>query len=269
LSEISGFNTPVPYPKTQPGEPSGYERYVSGIVVVAPHPDDDAIGCGGTIARCVDIGLDVEVVYVTDGAASHPNSKRFPGPALRALREREATAGLRALGVRSEPVFLRVPDGHVSRLRGEPRKTVVAALRGAIESAGCAAIFAPWLREPHPDHAATAELVLAALESIAPKPRLLWYAVWLDVFGVPADRPPVDAPFVEISLSDREAACKRAALMAHVSQTTRLIDDDPAGFCASPDVLEAWLGPVERFYGGTARDTAWVSDALRLGTSKR
>jgi LmbE family N-acetylglucosaminyl deacetylase len=269
LSEISGFSTPVSYPKRGFAHVIGYEEDVSGIVVLAPHPDDDAIGCGGTIARCVDLGLDVDVIYVTDGAASHPNSKRFPGPKLRALREREAAAGLRALGVRAKPAFLGVPDGAVSHLRGAARETVVATLRHALESPQCTAVFAPWWREPHPDHAATGELVLAALRDAGRRPRLLWYAVWLDVFGLPADRPNATAPFVEVGLSHHEAARKRAAVLAHVSQTTRLIDDDPDGFCAAPDVLGLWLRPVERFYGETAHDTAWVSDALRLGTNGR
>jgi LmbE family N-acetylglucosaminyl deacetylase len=241
---------------------------VSGIVVLAPHPDDDAIGCGGTIARCVDRGVDVEVIYVTDGAASHPNSKRFPGPVLRELREREALAGLHELGVRAAPIFLRIPDGHVSQLRGTARESVVATLRRSIDSSRCATIFAPWPREPHPDHAATAGLVLSALDGVAQPPPLLWYSVWLDVFGLPSDRPRAEMPTVEVGLSLREASRKRAAVLAHVSQTTRLIDDDPAGFCASEDVLETWLQPVERFYGETAHDTGWVSDALGLGTSK-
>jgi LmbE family N-acetylglucosaminyl deacetylase len=241
---------------------------VSGIVVIAPHPDDDAIGCGGTIARCVDLAIDVDVIYVTDGAASHPDSRAFPGPKLRELRELEALSGLRALGVRSEPAFLRVPDGQVSGLRGAAREAVVAAIRRVIVASRCDAILAPWLREPHPDHAATADLVLAALGGAAHSPRLLWYAVWLDIFGLPSDRPHAGLPFVDVGLSPREAARKRSAVMAHRSQTTRMIDDDPGGFCASPDLLDTWLQPVERFYGKTALDTAWVSDVLCVGTRK-
>jgi LmbE family N-acetylglucosaminyl deacetylase len=240
---------------------------VRGIVVVAPHPDDDAIGCGGTIARCVSLGIDVNVVYVTDGAASHPSSKRFPGPALRALREREAVAGLGLLGVRRAPTFLRVPDGQVSALASPFREPVVAALARAFDTPGCAAVFAPWPGEPHPDHAASAELAVEALRQLGRRPALLWYAVWLDILGGSSFRPPPGAPFLDVMLSESERLQKRAAVMAHVSQTSRLIDDDPDGFCAAPEVLERWLQPTERFYTRTRTDSERVSAALHLGTS--
>lgn len=240
---------------------------MSGIVVVAPHPDDDAIGCGGTIARCAALGFEVNVVYVTDGAASHPNSKRFPPEALRVIREREAVAGLRLLGVREAPTFLRVPDGQVSGLPRASRAAVVEALVRAFSAPGCHAVFAPWPGEPHPDHAASAALAIDAVRRTARRPTLLWYAVWLDVFGEPADRPPPGTPLLEVVLSEGERQRKRAALMAHASQTSRLIDDDPDGFYATPELLERWLAPAERFYARMPTDAERVSAALHLGTS--
>ncbi len=69
------------------------------MLAVAPHPDDDAIGCGGTLALARDAGLPVRVLYVTDGSASHAGSVNYPPSQLRDVRECEARAGLEALGI--------------------------------------------------------------------------------------------------------------------------------------------------------------------------
>jgi LmbE family N-acetylglucosaminyl deacetylase len=239
------------------------------LVVVAPHPDDDAIGCGGTLARSVANGAHVLVVYVTDGAASHPNSKRFPPAALGALREREAIASLKLLGITTPPVFFRVPDGSVASQSGRERDRVVTALESLVSSGQCDMVFGPWRLEPHPDHAGTAALLAEALGRGRSAPPSLSYTVWLDVFGAPAQRPSSGHPRVSVRLSAREVARKRAAIMAHASQVSSLIDDDPHGFRVAPEVLDLWAAPVERFFVDTLTEAERVSNALHVGTSIR
>ncbi|RKJ98019.1 PIG-L family deacetylase, partial [Pseudoroseomonas wenyumeiae] len=70
-----------------------------GLVVLAPHPDDESLGCGGLLAAAAQAGRAVAVVFVSDGGASHPRSRRYPRLALRRLREAEALAALAALGL--------------------------------------------------------------------------------------------------------------------------------------------------------------------------
>ncbi|MDQ3548830.1 MAG: PIG-L family deacetylase, partial [Chloroflexota bacterium] len=83
-------------------------------LVIAPHQDDESLGCGGAIALLSDAGMPVHVVFVSDGSGSHPASRRFPAPALTTLREREALAALAILGVQPTSVtFLRLPDRYV------------------------------------------------------------------------------------------------------------------------------------------------------------
>jgi LmbE family N-acetylglucosaminyl deacetylase len=60
------------------------------FIIIAPHPDDDSLACGGLIAEACREGLRGKVVIVSDGAGSHPNSKAYPPDRLRALREEEA-----------------------------------------------------------------------------------------------------------------------------------------------------------------------------------
>jgi LmbE family N-acetylglucosaminyl deacetylase len=221
----------------------------ANVLVIAPHPDDDAIGCGGTLTRLAARGARVAVTYVTDGSASHLKSERFPPAVLRAVREDEARAALRCLGVFGEPQFLRAPDGGLAQLDARARARLIEAVAARIVAVRAQLVFAPWLRDPHPDHVVTAEIVAAAFGICARRPQLYWYGVWLPVRGVAADQPEgADIRQCSIGLTAAELARKRAAIMEHRSQTGVLIDDDPDGFRITEDLLETWLTPVERFY---------------------
>ena len=71
------------------------------LIILAPHPDDEVIGCGGVISASARAGNAPVIVYVTDGSGSHPNSRLFPRPTLIALRQHEACLASKVLGVAS------------------------------------------------------------------------------------------------------------------------------------------------------------------------
>lgn len=222
------------------------------LVVVAPHPDDDVIGCGGTLAAAAAIGLDVAVTYVTDGSASHPGSAAFPPERLRDVREDEARAALAVLGVTAETHFLRVPDGTVAQLEPNVAEAVVAAVEHAIDGERALAshervlLVGPWARDHHTDHVAVAALVRRACAR-QPGVTLLEYAVWLDELGTDRDRPePGEGVAVALDVA-RFAARKSAALAAHRSQLGSLVTDAPNGFALPPALIAAAARPVERF----------------------
>ena len=75
------------------------------VLIVAPHPDDESIGCGGLIAVLASRGVHLNVVIVTDGSGSHPNSLKYPRSRLAQLRAREATQALGILGVDEKNVW--------------------------------------------------------------------------------------------------------------------------------------------------------------------
>ena len=74
------------------------------FIVVAPHPDDESLACGGLIADACRQGLRGKVVIVSDGAGSHPNSKAYPPDRLRSLREEEAKQAGAELGLKPEEI---------------------------------------------------------------------------------------------------------------------------------------------------------------------
>ncbi len=196
-------------------------------VVLAPHADDEAIGCGALIAASAGAGLRPRIVFITDGAGSHPASRSFARPRLAELREREAVCAAAILGVDFNDVsFLRQPDT-ATPTKGPAFDAAVAALAEIVAKASPAVIFAPWAADPHCDHLAT-HLMARKVASLTGQ-RHLSYPVWgwtldanhsIDTHPDAGWRLPV-APYIEQ---------RQAALAAHRSQTTALIDDDPGGF---------------------------------------
>ena len=157
-------------PAVLPGPPPG------PVLVLAPHPDDETIGCGGALARHAGRGDEVTVLVATSGEATSGG-----GPDVAAAREAECAAACADLGV-PPPVFLRLPDGALERHTPE----LVAALR--LHGAGAAVVYAPTVLDPHRDHrAANAALAAAGLDA-----DVYGYEVWsaapvdvlLDVTGV-------------------------------------------------------------------------------------
>ena len=82
------------------------------ILVVAPHPDDESLGCGGLIAKLAAAGRLFHTLFVTDGGASHSASFKWPRRRLAAQREWEAADALHFLGIGGHArTFLRLRDG--------------------------------------------------------------------------------------------------------------------------------------------------------------
>ena len=88
--------------------------YARKILVVAPHPDDETLGCGGLVSLLAQNGSVFYIVFVTDGSASHRNSTAWPTARLAAQREQEARNALVCLGIANAPrLFLRLPDANM------------------------------------------------------------------------------------------------------------------------------------------------------------
>ena len=223
-----------------------YLRRFDRLIVVAPHPDDDVLGCGGSLAAAAAADLAIGVVYVTDGSASHIGSVTFPPDVLRDVREAEARAALAVLGVRSQPRFLRVADGTVSGLTEDAAGAIVAAIEAMIGEGGHPLVMGPWIRDHHADHLAVAALVRRACAR-RPAATLLEYAVWLEERGTERDRPSGEDGTPSALDVRRHRAAKVAALAAHRSQLGGLITDARSSFVLPPGLVASAARPNERF----------------------
>lgn len=83
------------------------------ILAVVAHPDDETL-ISGTLAKLIDHGCNVSVVYTTSGdAGPDKTGKSIQGYALAEVREKEAIASLNHIGVANPPLFLKFPDSQV------------------------------------------------------------------------------------------------------------------------------------------------------------
>ncbi len=141
------------------------------VVVIAPHPDDESIGCGGTLCRHADQGDRVLVVFLTSGELGLKDLAREE--AWR-IRENEARRAAEILGV-AQLHFLRGPDW----MTGEHRRKLAAALAPILNGEAPELIYLPHAAESHPDHKAALPIVRAALKACGlARTRLRTYEVW-------------------------------------------------------------------------------------------
>jgi LmbE family N-acetylglucosaminyl deacetylase len=135
------------------------------VWVLAPHPDDEALGCGGTIRLYVEQDIPVTVVVLTDGAQLASQTEN-----LASLRREEAEAAARTLGY-GRPVFLNLPDGKLSQFA----QKVKSMLQGTERPPDL--LLAPSLLDVHPDHVATAKIA-AQLAKRWAQTRVAYYSVY-------------------------------------------------------------------------------------------
>jgi LmbE family N-acetylglucosaminyl deacetylase len=214
-------------------------------LILAPHPDDESLGCGGLIAACVAAGRAPLVVMLTDGAGSHPSSRTHPPDRLRALRAQEASTAVSLLGLATDRlVFLNQPDAATPH--AGPRFDAIAATLIAIVRAepACTAILAPWRHDPHCDHEAASHLATAVAKVAAI--RHLAYPVWGWTLDAETPVPAAAQTGFRLDIS-RFLPAKRAAIQAHRSQYGDLITDDPGGFRLPPGLLSVFDAPFETF----------------------
>jgi LmbE family N-acetylglucosaminyl deacetylase len=128
-------------------------------LVIAPHPDDESIGCGGTIARHVQAGSRIKVIFLTDGEMGD-EKQRF-GRDYPRMRKTAAVNALAALGVVTHE-FWSFPDG---RLRESVPKIAERMLLSLQEFPAQLA-YVPSPFEAHPDHRAAFQALWGIRETI-------------------------------------------------------------------------------------------------------
>lgn len=201
-------------------------------LVVAPHPDDEAIGAWALMATLRARGVKVRVLVAADGAASHPGSVRWPPARLAAERRRETRRAMATLGIPPDRVrFLALPDGALADHAARLRAGCAQAIR---QMPGPVLVVGPVADDDHPDHRAVA----AALGRRRLARWRLGYRVW-PLGATPRDR-------LALRLDERARAAKRRVVRSYRTQAGR-ITDSATGMTMRPHHLRAFAGPAERF----------------------
>lgn len=170
------------------------------VTVLAPHPDDEAIGCGGSLLLHGAAGDRVSAIFLSSGELG---LKHLPAETARATREKEALRAAAILGI-GEVEFLRAPDWMISDELDE----VAAKLAPVIERQQPDLLYLPHPHDEHPDHKSVLPLLDKALEATGlAHPELRAYEIWT----------PLREPDVATDIS-AVMAKKIRALRAHRSQ---------------------------------------------------
>lgn len=158
---------------------------VSQVVVLAPHMDDEVLGCGGALRRHALAGARITVVYMTDGSKGNPDIYRHnlsteaiakQEAELCRLRKDEAKRAADILGI-SELIFLDFPDGGL-----KPTPKLIARVLQLLRERSPAIIYHPSVFDLHPDHWATNCVLAGAARSFERheewQPVYRGYEVW-------------------------------------------------------------------------------------------
>jgi len=139
-------------------------------LVLAPHPDDETLGCGVTIMRKVEAGTPVQVVVVTDGSTYPPHRTAAQNIAT---RDAELRAACSVLGLDDRSiVHLSFPETQL-HLAGD---ALVDAVSDLVKSASPDDVLVTSEADPHSDHAALGEATRRALAGT--NVRLCVYPIW-------------------------------------------------------------------------------------------
>jgi LmbE family N-acetylglucosaminyl deacetylase len=142
-------------------------------IVFSPHPDDETLGCGGTIIRKKKAGADVKIVFMTDGSRSHKGL--ISENELKSIRTSEALAAAQMLGVEPHDVFfLEFKDGELDKNQDAATNKVTQIILRYPPNQ----IFLPYHKEAPQDHSITNQLVVSALKMCRLNATIYEYPIW-------------------------------------------------------------------------------------------
>lgn len=182
------------------------------VLILAPHPDDEAIGCGGLISRLCEAGSAPHVAILSGGGKSLPDSLGLTEETVISERRKLSLNSAKALGLPSDHVhFFDFKDGSIS-----PDSSETERLKSLIENLKPTKILVPHNGEGWPDHLAARNIGL----KLAPQDAQVWeYCVWFWYYN---SKPGDWSKARKITMSAVEHAKKNAAIDAYVLPEAKL-----------------------------------------------
>lgn len=127
------------------------------LLVLAPHPDDESLGCGGTIAQCIRMGKDVCVVVISKGDAVNVKIDNIVD-----VRKEESRKACEILGVKKLS-FLDFPDTALNKYHDEIKRRIGDVIRTYDPDI----VFSPSPMDGHDDHVAVSKIAISLLKELS------------------------------------------------------------------------------------------------------
>ena len=141
------------------------------MLVVAPHQDDEVIGCGGCMVLQKAAGADLHVVFTQDGGNEHAADGRTREEQV-AVREGEALRVAEELGIPA-PRFLRT-----THMLGDEEEPLVSGLLEEVERTRADVVFTPFFLDYNYQHQLTNYALAEALDRCGRDVKVMGYEVW-------------------------------------------------------------------------------------------
>ncbi|MCD5994904.1 PIG-L family deacetylase [Pseudomonas sp. CDFA 602] len=208
-------------------------------VIVAPHPDDEVLGCGGLMRQLAQLERHLLLISVTDGTGSHPGSPLWPVKRLADIRPQESAEALQRLDI---------PADHLEWVRGGFEDGAVAdeeaSLIAFLERYLCPTdvVFTTWANDGHGDHEAVGRACAKAC--ITSGAQLHEVPIWAWHWADPEDERLPWHRARKLLLDPETIARKRHAAQAFYSQLQGDANIDLAPILPG-NVLERLLQPFE------------------------
>ncbi len=208
------------------------------VLVLCPHPDDELIGCGGTLAKLIANGARVSVVHATDGSEA-ASLWHAPPEVRRTVRLEEARRVGDLMGFESL-IFWKEDNAHFRE-----REERVRELSELLGRSRPGLIFTPFVTDVHPDHRVLSRMLAHAIRGSGldvETSRVLSYQVWSAV-----------PPNLYCDITDVAGLQERALLQ----YSTAMKVDDYVHFCQDRNYHDAVTvagrpGFVECFFASSA-----------------
>lgn len=126
------------------------------ILVLSPHPDDESIGCAGTLMLYREKGVEIHLLIASNGEKLETKIEN-----IGELRRKEAINVAKFLGIKNT-IFLGLPDESIQ----EYKKDLKERVKKIIKEIEPDLIFAPFPFDPHPDHKAVSDVALELMRDI-------------------------------------------------------------------------------------------------------
>jgi len=209
------------------------------LVVVAPHPDDEVLACGGLLQMHVERGGECVVIAVTDGEASHGDTPKAAQMRLAVERREESERGLARLGLHPGAVVrLGLPDGGLLR----HAEHLASRLQPLLRSSDL--VVSTWHLDGHPDHDTTGRIAEQSARRVGA--RFMAAPVWMWHWSFPDDMRVPWRSLRQLRLSASALALKLAALDAHRTQLAER--DAQNGPVLDAPLLQRAAQPIEFFF---------------------
>lgn len=220
------------------------------IIVFAPHPDDETLGCGGTIAKKIAEGYEVLIIVMTDGSraflkeigiSSNPTPEE-----LKEIRKEEAKKATNILGVPEENlIFLDFVDGMLQEIMEDVEKKVAKILSENFP----VEVYFPHKNDDHSDHRAAYYIVKNSVTKLGIPTKMYQYLI--------TPKYAQFSPFITVLLNyfrrntvyvdiSKFLLKKKTAVKEFKTQITNYLDEQQRPIV--PNINERFLKAKEVFY---------------------